>query len=90
MLNQDPSISDGLHDFLMRNINIVFLTTLFRLSKLAFVLLGLLRDPCSLHSCLIKGLEIDTKNCAQILVRRVLSGRYRITQEKFQYQGVEI
>ena len=25
-----------------------------------------------------------------MLMRRVLSGRYRITQEKFQYQGVEI
>ena len=25
-----------------------------------------------------------------MLVRRVLSDRYRITQEKFQYQGVEI
>ena len=26
----------------------------------------------------------------EILVRRVLSDRYRITQEQFQYQGVEI
>ena len=35
-------------------------------------------------------LQSSLKNCAKILVRRELSDRYRKTQEKFQYQGVEL
>ena len=36
---------------------------------------------------LIKFIFIN-KNCEKMLMLRVLSDRYRVTQEKFQYQGV--
>ena len=32
--------------------------------------------------------DIMKESCAKILVRRILSDRYRITQEKFQYHRV--
>ena len=34
--------------------------------------------------------SLSTESYVKMLVREVLSDRYRITQEKFQYQGVEM
>ena len=47
---------------------------------------GALKGLCPLYA----RLKASYKNCAKNMVHRVLSDRYRITQDKFQYYGIEI